>query len=48
MFTINKNEFLIPLYGMTIRDFLEKSIGHTPKNLIKDGLPHYGAKRDDK
>jgi len=47
MFMIRGVEFCLPLKHITIAEFLDKSIGHTPEHLIKDGLPHYGARRDD-
>ncbi len=37
----------IPIQNMSISDFLDNSIGFLPKNIVKDGLPHFGAKRDD-
>ncbi|MBE9563564.1 MAG: M23 family metallopeptidase [Proteobacteria bacterium] len=37
----------IPIQNMSISNFLDNSIGFLPKNLVKDGLPHFGAKRDD-
>lgn len=37
----------VPIKEMKIEDFLKHSIGHIPKALMKDGLPHFGAKRDD-
>ena len=37
----------IPVQDMYIHDFLDNSIGFLPKNMVKDGLPHFGAKRDD-
>ncbi|MFK5970732.1 MAG: M23 family metallopeptidase [Candidatus Marithrix sp.] len=37
----------IPVQNMSISDFLDNSIGLLPKNIVKDGLPHFGAKRDD-
>jgi len=47
MFSRNGILFQIPLQGMLIDDFLKRSIGFKPRNLIRDGLPHFGAKRDD-
>ncbi|MDM8565918.1 M23 family metallopeptidase [Candidatus Halobeggiatoa sp. HSG11] len=37
----------VPVQNMTVNDFLDNSIGFLPKDLVKDGLPHFGAKRDD-
>jgi len=37
----------IPIQNMSINDFLDNSIGFLPKNIVKDGLPHFGSKRDD-
>lgn len=47
MFLLNDIWFQIPLQNMYIEDFLERSIGFVPKDIIRDGLPHFGAKRDD-
>jgi hypothetical protein len=47
MFTINDIVFNIPIENMTIENFLDKSIGFVPDSIIKDGLPHFGSKRDD-
>lgn len=37
----------IPVQNMSINEFLDNSIGFLPKHLVKDGLPHFGSKRDD-
>jgi len=37
----------IPVQNMSINDFIDNSIGILPRHLIKDGLPHFGSKRDD-
>jgi hypothetical protein len=47
MFLLRGILFQIPLQGMKIEEFLDRSIGFVPKDVIKDGLPHFGAKRDD-
>jgi len=39
-------ELDLPLPIM-IEPFIEKSIGHIPKAIIRDGLPFFGAKRGD-
>ncbi|SEH08996.1 M23 family metallopeptidase [Candidatus Venteria ishoeyi] len=38
---------LIPIRGMLIDAFLARSIGYTPQDMVRDGLPHFGSKRDD-
>lgn len=47
MFMLNGLLFQIPLENMHIDTFLDRSIGFIPKDMIRDGLPHFGAKRDD-
>ncbi len=47
MFSLNDILFQIPLQDMLIDEFFERSIGFKPADIIKDGLPHFGAKRDD-
>lgn len=47
MFKLNGVLFQIPLQNMLIDEFLDRSIGYVPKNLVRDGLPHFGSKRDD-
>ena len=47
MFMLNGLFFQIPLEGMLMDDFLDRSIGFVPADIIRDGLPHFGAKRDD-
>jgi len=47
MFKLNGVFFKIPLQDMLIDEFLDRSIGYVPKNLVRDGLPHFGSKRDD-
>jgi len=37
----------LPLPNMPIDRFIDLSIGHVPKAIIKDGLPFFGAKRGD-
>ncbi|MCK5876504.1 MAG: M23 family metallopeptidase [Candidatus Marithrix sp.] len=37
----------VPVQNMSINEFLDNSIGFLPKHLIRDGLPHFGARRDD-
>ncbi len=45
--TISKIDLILPIQNIDIKTFLNQSIAHRPKALIKDGLPHFGAKRDD-
>jgi hypothetical protein len=47
MFSLENILFKIPLKNMLIAEFLDRSIGFVPGDLIRDGLPHFGAKRDD-
>lgn len=47
MFLLKGILFQIPLQGMKIEEFLDRSIGFIPEDVIRDGLPHFGAKRDD-
>jgi hypothetical protein len=47
MFSLENILFKIPLKNMLIAEFLDRSIGFVPRDLIRDGLPHFGAKRDD-
>lgn len=47
MFLLNGIWFQIPLQGMLIDEFIDRSIGYVPKDFIRDGLPHFGSKRDD-
>lgn len=47
MFLLNGVRFQIPLEGMNIEEFLDRSIGYVPRYIVKDGLPHFGSKRDD-
>jgi hypothetical protein len=48
MFLLHDILFQIPLEGMLIDDFLARSIGYFPqKDVVRDGLPHFGSKRDD-
>lgn len=47
MFMLNGLLFQIPLEGMQINEFLDRSIGFVPNDMIRDGLPYFGSKRDD-
>lgn len=47
MFSLQGITFQIPLQGMSIHEFLDRSMGYKPKNMVKDGLPYFGSKRDD-
>ncbi|MDY0296009.1 MAG: peptidoglycan DD-metalloendopeptidase family protein [Acidobacteriota bacterium] len=37
----------IPIENMEKAEFYEKSIGYIPEDVVRDGLPHFGAVRDD-
>lgn len=47
LFSLDDVWFQIPLKDMLITELLDRSIGFMPPDVIKDGLPHFGAKRDD-
>ena len=47
LFTLENIPFRIPLEGVNIEDFLDRSIGYVPPDLIRDGLPAFGTQRDD-
>ena len=47
MFSLENILFQIPLKNMLIAEFLDRSIGFVPHDVIRDGLPHLGSKRDD-
>ncbi len=40
-------ELTSPLAGLDASDLIERSIGYTPRNLVRDGLPNFGSARDD-
>lgn len=44
---INEILFSIPFPNMDIKEFLKRSIGYCPKDVIHDGLPNFGSLRDD-
>ena len=44
--TINEVDLDLPL-SMNIEEFIDRSIGHIPKAIVKDGLPFFGSKRGD-
>jgi murein DD-endopeptidase MepM/ murein hydrolase activator NlpD len=45
--SISKVDLILPIQNIDIKTFLNHSISYRPENIIKDGLPHFGAKRDD-
>ncbi len=47
LFVIKGILFSIPFPEMDIKEFLERSIGYCPKDVIRDGLPNFGSRRDD-
>ncbi len=47
MFLLNGIRFKIPFQNIGIEQFIDRSIGYMPKYIVKDGLPHFGSKRDD-
>jgi hypothetical protein len=36
-----------PLTGLDAEDLVEHSIGYTPRDIVRDGLPNFGSLRDD-
>lgn len=44
---VNGLTLISPLEKMPIAEFLDRSIGFIPKDAMRDGLPHFGSKRDD-
>jgi hypothetical protein len=36
-----------PLSGLDAEDLVDRSLGYTPRDIVRDGLPHFGAVRDD-
>jgi hypothetical protein len=46
-FNFHGLDFMIPLEGMLIEELIDRSIGYTPKDMIRDGLPDFGSIRDD-
>jgi hypothetical protein len=47
LFTHKGIKFNMPLQNMSIEEFIDKSIGYLPKDVIRDGLPQFGSWRDD-
>ena len=47
LFMVKNGTFEVPLENIDIYGFLEHSIGYTPRDIIHDGLPQFGSKRDD-
>lgn len=47
LFILEGISFQIPLEGISINDFLDRSIGYLPPDVIRDGLPAFGTQRDD-
>ena len=47
LFALQGIHFQMPLQGVSIDKFLDRSIGYIPEDYIRDGLPHFGSKRDD-
>jgi hypothetical protein len=47
IFTIDGETFEVPLENINIYDFIKHSLGYTPLDLIRDGLPQFGSGRDD-
>jgi len=40
-------ELVSPLAGLDAEKLIDRSLGFTPRNIVKDGLPHFGSMRDD-
>ncbi|WP_353572374.1 M23 family metallopeptidase [Candidatus Albibeggiatoa sp. nov. BB20] len=47
LFELGNIQFKMPLKAMQIAQFIDKSIGFTPDDVIRDGLPHFGSQRGD-
>jgi len=47
LFVKDSVEFDIPFPNMQIEEFLDRSIGYVPKDIVRDGLPDFGSARDD-
>ncbi|MCV6638251.1 M23 family metallopeptidase [Candidatus Albibeggiatoa sp. nov. NOAA] len=47
LFKLGGIPFMMPLQDMGIDEFMDKSIGFLPKDVIRDGLPHFGSQRGD-
>jgi len=47
LFSLQGIPFQIPLQGMSINEFIDRSIGYVSKDVVRDGLPNFGSKRDD-
>ena len=39
--------FSSPLAGLDAETLINRSLGLTPKDMVRDGLPHFGSARDD-
>jgi len=40
-------DLAVPLAGLSVEEALRKSLLYTPKDMMRDGLPYFGALRDD-
>lgn len=47
LFSLNDITFKIPLENMQIDEFLDRSLGFVPEDIVRDGLPNFGSARDD-
>lgn len=36
-----------PVAGIDAEELIDRSLGYTPQDMVRDGLPHFGAMRDD-
>lgn len=36
-----------PVAGIDAEELVDRSLGFTPRDMVRDGLPHFGAMRDD-
>ncbi len=36
-----------PVAGLDAEELIDRSLGYTPSDMVRDGLPHFGAMRDD-
>ena len=47
LFELGHIRFTMPLQDMNMEQFVDKSIGFLPKDVVRDGLPHFGSQRGD-
>jgi hypothetical protein len=40
-------EIASPVVGLDAEKLVDRSLGFTPRDMVRDGLPHFGSMRDD-